>query len=856
MIFYYLAEQILNHKVMRRGCLFVLFAFILSLLSFEGVAQKRTKKNKRWVPIVESRALLLSDSLPFETAVSDLFDEYCKSTMEEKLYIHTDKENCLIGDTIWFTAYLSSAVTNLPSDYRRFMFVDLVDRSDSVFFREKYSRPDSVFHFNGYIPISEHLRQGEFFIRAYTYWQQNQSEEFIYKKRIRVVNPFDHKIKCDIRVERTSDDGKRVLSIAFVNHLNERYDNARFHYYIPSPNGDNVPIYHNTGYNGRARIVVDDSLADKIWLKFSLESNWDFEGYEDIPGSKRDFDVQFFPEGGSLISGVTQRVGFKSIGRDGGSVAVSGALYNADGKRVMSIESNELGMGSFTLSADSSVVYVARLRDASGNVKEFALPKAERGVALQISGDRNKIEYNINHSDDYASKLDECYVLMHSRGLLFYALPAKRYANIKLNIEPVPEGVIHVILCDTLGNSYSERLWYHHSNRNVKLDVGYDDSFSNENTRKDFPVGLRYLNKESDTATISLSVVNLGQGSIDLHSGGIEAYHLLTSDLGGYIENPGHYFNPSNSKRFSDMDALLLTQGWRRFNTEKLLHNEITVSNEYYMERGPFISGRVKRLLSKKNLKATVTLTGGNGQAAKKETDEHGYFVFDDLWFEKGTYFIVQASEDNIDWNIEVLLDPVKFKKYTLNGTSFNLMSGDRDFYKRYSKDYIFADNGERISTLGTVSVKSYLRLTQEQIATKLQEDFLREGFMNGNISISQIGSAKMTAYSTGYIGIDPFPVLGSPVLSTESVGLSNDPSMLKGLNPELRKMLSSTPMGIRLQIESWKNERENLAENNPMHSFVIQNEDAYKILGYTVNPFGSEGLATTAVVDDLVCPY
>jgi hypothetical protein len=388
------------------------------------------------------------------------------------------------------------------------------------------------------------------------------------------------------------------------------------------------------------------------------------------------------------------------------------------------------------------------------------------------------------------------------------------------------------------------------------LDVGYDDSFSNENTRKDFPVGLRYLNKESDTATISLSVVNLGQGSIDLHSGGIESYHLLTSDLGGYIENPGHYFNPSNSKRFSDMDALLLTQGWRRFNTEKLLHNEITVSNEYYMERGPFISGRVKRLLSKKNLKATVTLTGGNGQAAKKETDEHGYFVFDDLWFEKGTYFIVQASEDNIDWNIEVLLDPVKFKKYTLNGTSFNLMSGDRDFYKRYSKDYIFADNGERISTLGTVSVKSYLRLTQEQIATKLQEDFLREGFMNGNISISQIGSAKMTAYSTGYRGIDPFPVLGSPVLSTESVGLSNDPSMLKGLNPELRKMLSSTPMGIRLQIESWKNERENLAENNPMHSFVIQNEDAYKILGYAVNPFGSEGLATTAVVDDLVFPY
>ena len=138
---------------MKRRVLFLLLIVSLVLFSFEGYAQKRNKK-QRWVPIVESRALLLSDSLPFETAVSDLFDEYCKSTLEEKLYVHTDKENCLIGDTIWFTAYLSSAVTNLPSDYSRFMYIDLVDRSDSVFFREKYSRPDSLFHFSGYINFS------------------------------------------------------------------------------------------------------------------------------------------------------------------------------------------------------------------------------------------------------------------------------------------------------------------------------------------------------------------------------------------------------------------------------------------------------------------------------------------------------------------------------------------------------------------------------------------------------------------------------------------------------------------------------------------------------------------------------
>jgi hypothetical protein len=288
------------------------------------------------------------------------------------------------------------------------------------------------------------------------------------------------------------------------------------------------------------------------------------------------------------------------------------------------------------------------------------------------------------------------------------------------------------------------------------------------------------------------------------------------------------------------------------------------------MERGPFISGRVKRLLSKKNLKATVTLTGGNGQAAKKETDEHGYFVFDDLWFEKGTYFIVQASEDNIDWNIEVLLDPVKFKKYTLNGTSFNLMSGDRDFYKRYSKDYIFADNGERISTLGTVSVKSYLRLTQEQIATKLNDDFIREAFMRGSLSIAAIGSAKARSLSSAFLGVDMLP---QALFANFSVAVADNPDILKGANPYLRKSLMGTPMGVRSNVEAWKRERNELKENVPQHSFDIHNEDAYNILGYKVNIFNAgggfanpnsiidnggfnSGINIGAVVNDLVTPY
>lgn len=845
---------------MKRCINIVLYWIVISVLTnpFAVDAQKRDKKKKRWEPIVETRALLLSDSLPFEQAVSDLFDDYCKSTMCEKLYLRTDKESCLLGDTIWFTAYLTSAVTNLPVDYSRFMYIDIVDRSDSVFHREKIGRPDSVTYFTGYIPIHESLRQGEYFLRAYTYWQQNDDEAFIYKKRIRLINPFDHKIKSNITVERAGEDGKRVLSVSFVNHLNERYDNVKFHYYIPTPNGDNIPILANTGYNGRCRIVVDDPYADKIWLKFSIESNWDFEGYEDIPGTIEDFDVQFFPEGGAFINGFSQRIGFKSVGRDGRAVPVNGAIYDNNGKRVTSISSNELGMGVIELLADSSITYIAKLKNAKGNEKTFQLPVAEEGIALSVDCSKDKISYNILSDEKYNHLVENCFVLMHSRGLLFYALPANKYSNISLDVEPVPEGIIHVILCDTLGNTYSERLCYHYSDRYADVDIGYNGSLSNDNSRRAFPIALKYMNDNNETANISVSVINTGKGVVDESNGGIEAYQYLTSDLKGYIESPGFYYNTSNNQRQKGMEALMLTQGWSRFDVSNLLKNNVSISNEYYMERGPFISGRVKRLLSKKTTAATVVLTGYNGASAKIETDEDGSFVLDNLWYDKGTVFVVQAyAKDKMPWNLEVLLDATEFKKYSLNSYSYSLMNDDKKFYNKYAKNYVFADNGERISTLGSVSVKSFLRLTPEQMAIKLSEDRSRESFMRGINTIESYGT-KDERKMYHFISEDLEPQYSySTSPKAFNFFISLDHAM--GLNPLLRQMTLETPEGVRVIVDKWKRERVVLKENSPIHSYDIRNEDAFQILGSKVSLYNMARVGDAKfqyLVDNTVTPY
>lgn len=75
--------------------------------------------------------------------------------------LHTDRPSYHAGDTIRFRAFLVDAATHRPSPYSRFVYVDLVNRRDSVLKKVKLALIDSVFA--GYLKVPEDIRQGNIF---------------------------------------------------------------------------------------------------------------------------------------------------------------------------------------------------------------------------------------------------------------------------------------------------------------------------------------------------------------------------------------------------------------------------------------------------------------------------------------------------------------------------------------------------------------------------------------------------------------------------------------------------------------------------------------------------------------------
>ena len=685
--------------------------------------------------ILGNAQILKSQS--YESQISDKFFDYVENSRNEKLYVQSDRDSYMPGDTMFIRGFLFNAVSNRQVDYSRYIYVEVVDRTGVLYWREKiaYNTQDSSF--NGYFVLADNLSQGEYFLRAYTYWMQEQGNEKLFSKRFYIVNPFDHGIHCNMDV-LNAKGGSRLLKINFVNDLGERYQNIKFNYFIPGETPDSTLMTANTGYSGQTEIRINDPLSDHIWIGFSHDVPWSFERYFKLPSTMSDFDVQFFPEGGDLIAGVKQRVAIKSIGRDGLSVPVEGYVENSAGKRVSKFSTNDLGMGSFVLSALPNEMYRAIVTSADGNVKEFELPMAKnRGsYALQLLTNGESVIYRVLHGDD--GDLSDKYIIINSRGMPLGVYPVLQTQGKSMNFETSPEGILNFTLIDDKGVVYSNRMWYHYCDEGgvIRIDEGKDVE-----PRKERTVQLTIGN--ADNADLAISVISNEHTSHLATTIGVDTYIDLVSDLSGYVENPEYYFTNVNRSKRVDMDNLLLTQGWSRFNVEDIVNNNLQNKSVFYIERGQSLSGTVKPYVGnsvKRVSNAEIQIIGSDGSSYETYTDSLGNFVYNDMAFEIGTRFVVEAVSNKDKPNVELTLDEPIFLTPEIN-VPFGLCKSDEGFFGKYGVDYIFSPDGSKVQTLGEVRVGAMsVEAQKQEFWADFEEYDSRMNFLLGYTTVETFG--------------------------------------------------------------------------------------------------------------------
>ena len=267
---------------------------------------------------------------------------------QEKVYLHTDKSAYTIGENVWFRAYLVDAARIFPMLHSSYVYVDLVDQRDSLIQRVKVAHRDSCFY--GQLPLSKNLQQGDYCLRAFTYYMQNSGEEYFFKKKIRIMNPEDTKVWTNVSYSQNPKGGY-TATIRLTNAWGEPYVQTPLYCVVGRLKGANAAQQRWTDKDGKLEVKID-STQKVIEVGFRAGRPFPFKRLIHVPARLKEFDVQFFPEGGSLLAGNYQYVAFKAIGADGQAVDVTGDVYQ-DSVVIATFNTSHDGMGKFRLPVNS-----------------------------------------------------------------------------------------------------------------------------------------------------------------------------------------------------------------------------------------------------------------------------------------------------------------------------------------------------------------------------------------------------------------------------------------------------------------------------------------------------------------------
>ncbi|MEP6846838.1 MAG: hypothetical protein ABI861_12580 [Panacibacter sp.] len=488
------------------------------------------------------------------------FAQFHENNIQEKIFVHTDKNFYLTGEIIWFKLYNIDASFHKPLNLSKVAYVEILDTLNNPVLQAKIELDSGKGNGSFYLPQA--ISSGNYKLRAYTNWMKNFDPAYFFQKKITVIN------------------------------------------------FQKIPAYR-----------VDDSIQK--------------------------YDVQFFPEGGDLVNGLQSKVAFKAITQKGNSFNFNGYLLD-EGDTLLQFKPHHAGMGNFVFTPAKNHIYKAIIAPVIGNTFTKELPLVyETGYNMTATeAGNNKI--NVSVQTNIAS-IKQVYLFAHTRESVKVAAAADLQngkAVFVFDRSLLGDGISQITVFNDQKKPVCERLYFKMPAETLQLSLNTDQPVYTTRSKVNIDISSENIFPKNDASCLSLAVYRLDSlQSIDDHT--IETYLLLSSDLGGYIENPSYYFTATEKDAAIALDDLMLTNGWRRFKWNDVLQNQKPFFEFVPEFNGHIITGKVtdtKTGMAQKGIETFLSVPGSMTQFRTSRSDANGRVKFEMQNFFAGNSIVVQPN--------------------------------------------------------------------------------------------------------------------------------------------------------------------------------------------------------------------
>jgi len=488
-------------------------------------------------------------------------------------------------------------------------------------------------------------------------------------------------------------------------------------------------------------------------------------------------EITFFPEGGDAVEGVINKIAFKANDQFGRPLKIKGVIQNNKGKTIDSLKVIHDGMGYFFIKPAAGETFSAKWKDEKGAEHVTGLPSIKTtGVSLQVAVLGTKRNFLVTA----AAQSENKFSTLHLIGTMYQQPVFKITRELKagnvqgiIPTDDLPSGILTITVFDENWNPLAERITYINNEEYL---------FYPEMTVQHWGLNKRAKNEieisvpDSLAANLSVSVTDL---SIDTDtSDNIISHLLLTGELKGKVNNPAYYFQNKSDSISRDLDLVMLTHGWRRFNWENIVQGIFPKINypkdtAYLSISGKIYGGTESQLRSAGNIVLLVNQKKAENQIFTVPIQSNG--TFNDpsliLFDTARIYYQLPKGKGLDDVSVQFLQNrlPPLLNNEKATGSFYNYNFDTSGNYRHFqladatARDLKFA----KAKVLETVTIKGKSQSPVEQMDEKYASglfsggdaykfDLINDPFAISSLSIFQYLQGKVAGLQINTNGNPP----------------------------------------------------------------------------------------------------
>ncbi|RVT74936.1 hypothetical protein EOD40_12240 [Flavobacterium sufflavum] len=517
----------------------------------------------------------------------------------EKVYLHTDKSIYFIGEDLWYKAYNVRAYNNLLFDNSNILYVELISPDSKIISRNKTNIEMGLGSGDFQLTDSIGVKPGVYQLRAYTNWNRNFGDDFVFKRNIEIIDAFESHSKTNktenYTVEmKTTGSGltkQNEFTVDFFPEGGSLLENVA-----------SIVGFKAVDSSGKPINVKGDIFDSDNELITSFLSPHDGMGkFQIMPIEGKKYYAKI-----KTLSGEELRVELPDVTKQG--YLLNFRVFK--GKNIVTINTNEK-----TLLQNPNAVLTVVCKAKGISYLESTLTLTQTALSFELAKDK------------------------------------------------APEGISQITLYDSNSRPQSERLVYIEKEQDLDVQLSADKASYKPNEKATINVSSKSKAGAVKSASFSLSVTDMNGVLDDKDYGTtISSYFLMESDIRGKVHNPSYYFDATNQKRLEHLDDLLLTQGWRdflwktmpKFNDTISYKTEkgITVSGRVKQllgEKALIGNNMTLALINKKHM-----------NIFNATTDSDGGFKFENIMFSGKTNMFLNSRNLKGKFRGEIVLDPIE----------------------------------------------------------------------------------------------------------------------------------------------------------------------------------------------------